>query len=73
MDIFAGLLVNILNNVRTAVRIDIISLIMFISLLFLLNQQNFTECMDGLFLKIAEWCIKYGAIKTTKKLLQSSK
>ena len=27
----------------------------------------FTECMDGLFHKITEWCIKYGAIKTTDK------
>ena len=32
----------------------------------------FTEGMDGLFHKITEWCIKYGAIKTTEKLLQSS-
>ena len=28
----------------------------------------FTECMDWLFHKITEWCIKYGAIKTTEKL-----
>ena len=27
-----------------------------------------TECMDGLFHKITEWCIKYGAIKTTEKI-----
>ena len=33
----------------------------------------FTECMDGLFHKITEWCIRYGVIKTTEKLLQSSK
>ena len=32
-----------------------------------------TECMDGLFHKITEWCIKYGVIKTTEKLLQTSK
>ena len=29
----------------------------------------FTECIDGLLHKITEWCIKYGAIKTTEKLL----
>ena len=33
----------------------------------------FTERIDWLFHKITEWCIKYGAIKTTEKLLQSSK
>ena len=33
----------------------------------------FTKCMDGLFHKITEWCMKHGVIKTTKKLLQSSK
>ena len=26
----------------------------------------FIECMDGLFHKISEWCIKYGAITTTE-------
>ena len=29
--------------------------------------------MDGLFHKITVWCIKYGVIKTTEKLLKSSK
>ena len=33
----------------------------------------FTQSMDGLFHKMTEWCIKYGAIKTTEKLRQSSK
>ena len=33
----------------------------------------FTECMDGLFHKIGEWCIIHSAIYTTEKLLQSSK
>ena len=33
----------------------------------------FPECMDGLFHKTTEWCMKYGGIKTTEKLLQSSK
>ena len=33
----------------------------------------FTKCMDGLFHKLREWCIKYGAIRATEKLLQSSK
>ena len=28
----------------------------------------FSEHIDGLFYKITEWCIKYGAIKTTEKL-----
>ena len=27
----------------------------------------FTECMDGLFHKIIEWCIKCGVIKRTEK------
>ena len=35
------------------------------------SDHLFTECMDGLFQKITEWCIKYAAIKTTEKLLQS--
>ena len=33
----------------------------------------FTKCIDGLFHKITEWCIKYGAMKTNENLLQSSK
>ena len=40
---------------------------------FGLILQFLIECMDCLFNKITEWCIKYGALKTTKKLLQSSK
>ena len=35
--------------------------------------QLFRECMDGLFHQITKWCIKYGVIKTTEKLLQASK
>ena len=31
------------------------------------NKPYFTECMDGLFHKITEWCIKYGVITTTEK------
>ena len=30
------------------------------------NKQYFTECMDGLFHKITEWCIKYGVIEMMK-------
>ena len=33
----------------------------------------FSKCRDGIFHKITEWCIKSGAIKTTGRLLQSSK
>ena len=33
----------------------------------------FTECMDELFHKITEFCIKYGTIKTAEKLLHSFK
>ena len=39
-----------------------------------LNKQYFTCSLNAwMGYSTREWCIKYGAIKTTEKLLQSSK